>query len=368
MVRPTDFLQVLKENDLQPLIGVPCSVLAPLINYALDNPEEIECLNPVNEAHALGLACGVYMGSGKIPVVFLQNSGLGNLVNPLTSLSQTYRLPAFLLVTWRGASGPGTDAPEHDIMGRDLEAYLRVLHIPYGILSESRYAEQIARLRQTAEADEIPVAAVVAHRFFDSYESHTLSHVGRQPLNTHEAIRIIKETLVSYTFLSTTGFISRESFDIARTPDFYMLGSMGLVPAVGCGIALTQPEKRVAILDGDGAVLMHLGLLPFIGSRKPRKLLHFILDNEVYASTGNQPTVSPLVRFDEVAIASGYRNACCVSTGDELLSALEEMKEAEGPSLVWVKVASGRGENLGRVSFSPEEIKKRFIQSLWGGC
>lgn len=363
MVAPGKFIKALNENKLGPFIGVPCSILAPLINYIMDNRNEMEYLNPANEAHALGLATGFYLGSKKVPIVFLQNSGLGNIVNPLTSLNQLYHVPAFLLITWRGFGGPGADAPEHDITGRDFEDYLKVFHLPYEILSENNYSTQITKLRNIASDEKIPVAAVIKKGFFDSY-GHPVDNKTEGVFQRCEAIKIIKESLDTFTFLSTTGFISRESFDIRDSPDFYMVGSMGLTSAVGCGVALAQKGKRIAVLDGDGAILMHLGLLPFIGSCEPKNLFHFILDNQTYASTQNQPTVSPSTEFDKIALASGYRQAYQVSSAEELRSLLESIKNSNGPVLIWVKIALGNKKGVGRVPIPPEEIRDRFTEAI----
>lgn len=361
MVAPEKFVEALNGNKLGPFIGVPCSILAPLINYILDNPREMEYLNPANEAHALGLATGFYLGSEKIPIVFSQNSGLGNMVNPITSLNQIYKVPVFLLITWRGFGGPGADAPEHDIAGCDLEDYLKVFHLPYEVLSENDYASQIAKLRNIASNEKSPVAAVIKKDFFDSYVQPVETKGGFQ---RYEAIEIIKESLDEFIFLSTTGFTSRESFDIRDSPDFYMVGSMGLISAIGCGTALAQKGKRVAILDGDGAILMHLGLIPFIGSCQPKNLLHFILDNQTYASTQNQPTISPSTEFDKIALSSGYRQAYKASSAEELRSLLVSIKNSDGPLLIWVKITPGEKEGIDRVSISPEEIRDRFTEAI----
>ena len=363
MVASGSFVEALNKNKLGPFIGVPCSILAPLINYVLENPAEMEYLNPANEAHALGLATGYYLGTGQIPVVFLQNSGLGNIINPLTSLSQIYKLPVFLLITWRGFGGVGTDAPEHDIMGRDLEDYLKVCHLPYRILSENNYPDEVAELREIAVNEEIPVAAIMKKGFISSYQPTVRTDTGTE-LQRYQAIEIIKESLDGFVFLSTTGFISRESFAVKDSPDFYMMGSMGLISAIGCGVAMAQEGQRIAILDGDGAILMHLGLIPFIGSRKPKNLFHFILDNEVYASTEKQPTIAPSTQLDSIALACGYRQAGKVSSGEELRLLLASIKDSEGPNLIWVKVAPENKSGIGRVLHSPEEIKRRFMDTM----
>ena len=170
MVSPREFVNTLNENELGPLMGVPCSIFAPLLNYVLDNPLEIDYYNPTNEAHALGLAAGFYLGSKKIPIVFLQNSGLGNIIDPLTSLHQIYKIPVFLLISWPGFGGQDADAPEHSIMGRDFEDYLKISHLPYEILSEKNYANQIVELRNIARAQKIPVAAIIKRNLYDSYK------------------------------------------------------------------------------------------------------------------------------------------------------------------------------------------------------
>ncbi len=363
MVSPREFVNVLNENELGPFMGVPCSVLAPLLSYILDNPLEMEYYNPANEAHALGLAAGFYLGSKKIPIVFLQNSGLGSIIDPLTSLHQIYKIPVFLLITWRGFSRQDADAPEHKIMGRDFEDYLKISHLPYEILSEKNYANQIVELRNIARAQKIPVAAIIKRNLYDNY-TLSVENKKKSGFQRYDAIKIIKEALKTFSFLSTNGVTSRESFAVRDSPDFYMIGSMGLVSAIGCGTALSQKGKRIAVLDGDGGILMHLGLLPFIGSFQPKNLFHFILDNQVYATTQNQPTVSPSTEFDKIALASGYRHAYKVSSGEELRSLLSSIKNYDGPVLVWVKIAPGYKEGIGRVPISPEGIRDDFMQAV----
>jgi phosphonopyruvate decarboxylase len=360
-VTPSEFVNVLRKHDLGPFIGVPCSYLSSLINYVLDHPEAMEYLNPTNEAHAMALAAGYYMGTGRIPVVFMQNSGLGNVMNPLTSLNQVYKLPALMLVTWRGEGAWGSDAPEHDIPGRDLETYLKALHLPYRVLVPETCAEQVRDLKQAAEKESIPVVGVVKQDFFRAYEGAPEAGLPR-----YEAIRLIKESLPGFRFLSTTGFISRESFAIKPSPDFYMVGSMGLIAGIGCGVALARPDVKVAVLDGDGAILMHLGLVAYIGNRKPANFYHFVLDNGVYGSTQNQPTVSGTVQLDKLALCSGYRAALHAATADELQKILGKLSGEHGPVMIWVKVAPGNKKGIGRVSVPPEQMKTDFMKGLRG--
>ncbi len=363
MVSPREFVNALNENELGPLVGVPCSIFAPLLSYVLDNPAQIEYYNPANEAHAMGLAAGFHLGSRKIPIVFLQNSGLGNIIDPLTSLQQVYQIPVLLLISWPGFADEDADSPEHTIMGRDFEDYLKVTRLPYQVLSAENYASQLAELSSIARARKTPVAAVIRRGLYDSYQLPVDSKKQRG-LQRYDAIKVIKESLAAFSFVSTNGITSRESFAGRGSPDFYMVGSMGLAAAIGCGTALSQPGKRMAVLDGDGGILMQLGLLPFIGAYKPKNLFHFILDNQVYATTQNQPTVSPPVEFDKMALACGYRQAHKVSSGEELRSLLASIKNSDGPVLVWVKIALGNREGTGRVPGSPEETRDSFRQAV----
>ena len=363
MASPKEFINVLNENELGPLVGVPCSIFAPLLRHALDNPSEIEYYNPANEAHAMGLAAGFYFGSKKIPVVFLQNSGIGNIIDPLTSLNQIYKIPAFLLISWPGAEGEDTDSPEYSIMCRYFEDYLKITHLPYEILSEENYANQIVALRKIARNQKIPVVAVVKRSLFNGSKV-SVDNKKQSGLQRYDALKIIKESLTEFSFVSTNGITSRESFASKSSPDFYMVGSMGLISAIGCGTALSQQGKKVAVLDGDGGTLMHLGMLPFIGTFKPKNLFHFILDNQVYATTQNQPTVSPTVEFDKIALASGYRQAYKVESGEELQSLLASIKDNDGPVLVWIKIVLGNREGSGRVPGTLEEIRDNFMRAI----
>jgi phosphonopyruvate decarboxylase len=183
-----------------------------------------------------------------------------------------------------------------------------------------------------------------------------------------DAIRLLKETLGDAIYLSTTGMISRESFAVRDTPDFYMMGSMGLIGGIAAACA-EQTSRPVVALDGDGALLMHLGLLPYIASRRPTNFLHVVLDNEAYGSTGSQPTVSPWIDFRAVALACGYANAFSASTRDEYADAIRRAAEVDGPTLIAVKVRSGGDHGIGRVSdvHTCPEVARRFSAAFDSG-
>lgn len=364
MIDPKDFFQALKAEEVGPFVGVPCSLISSLIAYAVEHPQEVSYVNPAHESHAMGYAAGSYMATGTLPMVFMQNSGFGNIVNPLTSLHQIYDIPALLLVTWRAESGYGTDAPEHWIVGRDMENYFKTFHLPYRILTKATWRDDLKAMAAEARTTKKPAVICAKKGMFADYK------VNQQPgaayeMTSMDAVRTIKEALADAVFLSTTGMISRESFTAKDTPDFYMMGSMGLISAVAAGCA-EHTQKKVVALDGDGAALMHLGILPLIGSRGYRNLVHVVIDNEAYSSTQGQPTVSPAVDFPVVAKACGYREAFSAKTKEELEGILAKINTLTGPALLHVKVQSGNDHHIGRVSdkYTCPQVTENFMKHV----
>ena len=364
MIDPQHFFEEMRAKGIGPFVGVPCSLIKSLTAYAVDHPSEVEYINPVHESHAMGFAAGSFLPTGTLPMAFLQNSGFGNIVNPLTSLHQIYAIPALLLVTWRAEGGYGTDAPEHWIVGRDMEEYFKTFRLPYRILSEQTWKEDMAAMSEESLRTKMPTVLCVRKGMFSPYTPK------QQPgaeysMRSQDAIALIKDALQNAVFLSTTGMISRESFTAKDTPDFYMMGSMGLLSAIAAGCA-SHTEKRVVVLDGDGAVMMHMGMLPFIGHKKYENLLHIVIDNEAYASTDGQPTVSGAVDFAMLGKACGYPISLSVRTEQELRTALKNMQPLRGPVLLHIKVRSGSDHHIGRVSdrYTCPEVAERFRKNF----
>lgn len=356
------FLQGLKGRGFNPLVEVPCSSLAPLISAA-EADKGIDLINPANEAIALGIASGAYL-AGKKPVLLMQNSGLLNTLNGLTSLNQIYEIPVLMLISWRGF---GPDAPEHFLVGRDLEKYLKTFGLAYSILKENDPESSLLDADQYLTRHSQPYALLVKPDYFDKQEKTKLS--SPYELDRLTAIRTVKEALVSagYIFISTNGFISRESYEVAPTDDLYMMGSMGHALPLGLGTARYTP-KKVAVLDGDGAVLMHLGAMASVGEELPKNLLHVVFDNEVYASTEDQPTLSKSVPLDELARACRYKNVAKAVDLAGLKAALAKLAPAEGPSFLLVKVKPGNAKGIKRVSDERTcpEIKTAFRKKAAG--
>ncbi len=367
-IRAQDFFAVLKRESIGPFVGVPCSLINSLIAYAADHPEEVRFLNPAHESHAMSIAAGEYMGSkGKeLPLVFMQNSGFGNIINPLTSLHQIYDIPAILLVTWRAEEGYGTDAPEHWIVGRDMEQYFKTFHLPYRIVTPQSFEDDLLAMKEKALETKKPTVICIKKGLFEKYEQREQpgSHY---EMKGAEAIEIVKNHYQNAAFLSTTGMLSRESFTVEDTPDFYMMGSMGLISAIASGAA-DHAKKPIVILDGDGALMMHMGLMPYIGSRGQKNLIHIVFDNEAYSSTGGQPTVSPGIDFAAIAKACGYPIAITATRREGLMKALSQMTGKNGPALLHLKVQSGADHHIGRVSdkYTCPQVVDRFMENFEG--
>lgn len=359
---PKDLLNKLKEKGFGPFVEVPCSSLAPLIAEAEKDPE-VDVINPASEAVAVGIASGAYL-AGEKPVLLIQNSGFLNTLNSLTSLNLIYDIPVLFMISWRGY---GKDAPEHEIVGRDMEKYLDAFKVPYGVLDDSNADSAIKAADEYMADSKKPYALMVTPGLLKG--ECTAPENPAYEIERKDAIETVKKALLKngYAFVSTNGFISRESFDAADSSDLYMMGSMGHALPIGLGIA-RYSDKKIAVLDGDGAALMHLGAMPSVKSLDPKNLLHVIFDNEVYASTENQPTLSKDFDLAKMAELSGYENVVKVTKKKELDGAIERLALKEGPSFLLIKVRPGNSKGCKRVSdkMTCSEIKDSFMRGLNG--
>lgn len=367
MVSVEDFCKILKQNGFGPYTGVPCSILNPLINYLLDT-RDVRYYTATSEGEATGIAAGFSL-AGKTPVVIMQNSGLGNAINPLTSLQLVYHLPALLLVSWRGEPGR-PDEPEHSIMGPITPELLNVIGLPNECLIDSNQGleAQILGIKNIITRTHRPVALIIKKGTFKKYISeYPAKRLGRTLMHRKEAIKIIVDNLKrDEAVVSTTGKISRELYYRGKESetDFHVVGSMGCALSIGFGIAQQKPEKKVVVLDGDGAILMKMGSLATMGYYKPSNLTHIVLDNEAYDSTGGQPTVSTAIDLDRVALNSGYSSSVKVYTAEELETSVKNVLETKGPHFILVKVLKGADKDLGRPKLTPLEKKERFMRFL----
>jgi len=362
-----EFAQILKERDYRFFAGVPCSYFKHAIEEIAADPTLIYA-GAVNEGAALALCSGATTGGMKAACL-LQNSGFGNLVNPLTSLSLIYRIPTLLFISLRAYPDWTADEPQHRFMGQMLTGLLDTLRVPFWTMPR----DPIAFAAVLAEADCVieagGVAALLVERDTMTGERRPIPELER-PLSRLDAIRIIAEAIPkNAVVVSTTGMISRELFVAAdRRGNFYMQGSMGHAMAIGLGVALTAPPGiSVVILDGDGAALMHLGSMATIGQRAPKRLLHIIIDNEAYGTTGNQMTASTTARLEAVAAACGYARVARCDDAVSLRALMNDLLAADGPACLLVKVNRREaGNNIPRITsrYTPQKTAFRVRSAI----
>ena len=375
MIEAGEFLGAASARGIDFYTGVPCSFLTPLINRTASSPA-LAYVGAASEGEAVAIAAGAWLG-GKGTAVLCQNSGLGNAVNPLTSLNAPFRIPTLLVVTWRGQPGL-KDEPQHALMGRITQELLRVIEVPHRPFPTE--ADGIALALDDAEAamtSGVPFALVmekgsVADDILDEPARARLpagvrtdlSEGGPRPSRVELLERLLAVMPGEAAVIATTGKTGRELFTLRdREQHLYQVGSMGCASGMGLGVALTT-GRRTVVLDGDGAALMKLGTFATIGAYQPRGLLHVLLDNGVHDSTGGQATVSPVVDFASVAHACGYRQAFTCDTAPGFDLALRAALDEAGPALVHARIRPGSLEKLGRPTVAPNEVAQRLRRFL----
>ena len=374
MIRTEFFIEKLKENGIDCFAGVPDSLLKNVCAYITDHFDAQHNIITANEGAALGLAAGHYLATGKPACVYMQNSGEGNIITPLASLTdkEVYNIPVLLLIGWRGRPGVH-DEPQHVKQGKVTTGLLDVMGINYDILSkdEDQAGLQIEKAAQALKNNDV-YALVIEKDTFQEYKLQNVE-VNDLTLSREEAIQIVASALKPKDIIvSTTGMISRELFE-ARTAwgqgherDFLTVGSMGHASQIALGIALEKKDRNVWCFDGDGATIMHMGSLAIVASKKPANYIHVVFNNGAHDSVGGQPTVGLKIDLPAVAKAVGYNATFSVSTKEELdsqLSVLSSQFKA-GPVLLEIKVKTGNRKDLGRPTTTPIENKQALMQFL----
>ena len=375
MIGPTRFIDALERAGVRFVAGVPDSLLRGACRaIEATFPAERHVVS-ANEGGAVALAAGQYLATGAVPLVYLQNSGLGNAVNPLASLVDpgVYAIPLVLLIGWRGEPGL-PDEPQHGPQGRATLGLLDALAIPYRVLDGNEDAGLDAARWAVAEASRRggPVALVARRGTFADLETRADAPTASVGLTRAEAIAIIADAAhPSSAFVASTGMIGRElaahrhERGDALGQDFLSIGSMGHASQIALGIALARPERLVVCLDGDGAALMHLGGITTIGTTAPRNLLHVVLNNGVHDSVGGQPTGAWTVDLPAMARAAGYPEArTFVTEAAALRELVAELQLRPGPSLLEVRVVRGGRSDIGRPTDPPTHAKDSFAKRL----
>ena len=373
MISSKFFIDSLCSMQMDFFTGVPDSLLKNVCAYITDHFVTERNVIAANEGAAVGLAAGYYLATKKIPVVYMQNSGLGNAVNPLMSLTdkEVYNIPLLLLVGWRGEPGV-KDEPQHIKQGKVTLPLLEAMGIKYAIMSqnETEFLSQLNYANFYMNETHEPFAFVIPKGTFEEYKLQQDGEV-ILPLKREAAIQLIASSLSKEDIIvSTTGMISRELFEyrtsafMEHEKDFLTVGSMGHASQIALGIALRQADRKVYCFDGDGAVLMHMGSLAVIGSLHPDNYVHVIFNNGAHDSVGGQPTVAFNIDLCKIAQACGYEAALSVSDSDSLCEALKRITYMHGPILLEVKVRKGARKDLGRPTTTPLQNKDTFMLFL----
>lgn len=372
MISADIFLSRFLDVGLNHFTGVPDSTFKPLMTLLGNKKGHFINRIAANEGAAIAHAAGYYLATKKLSVVYFQNSGLGNAINPLTSLtdSEVYSIPMIIIMGWRGIPGL-KDEPQHKKMGAITIEMLDTLGISHDVLSADNYQEQIIDAKLKAESALEPYVLIVEPGFFQKISSKQKQLLPIAGLNRENAIELIVNSIsVDDIIVSTTGKTSRELFEVCsknirgHANNFYNVGSMGHVNAIGLEIAL-QNKNNIYILDGDGAIIMHMGSLATIGHYNPKNLTHIIFDNKSHESTGGQPTVSETIDISSVLKACNYENVSFVKTKSELSEVLMLYRGTLKGLVIQTKKESR--ENLGRPTDSPKKTKVRFMEKIKNG-
>lgn len=372
MLQAKNFIKELQNNSIEFFSGVPDSLLKEFCSYIKENVEDKNNIITANEGSAIALGTGYYLATNKIPLIYMQNSGLGNIINPITSLvdPEVYSIPMLLLIGWRGEPNK-EDEPQHIKKGRITLDILKVLEIPYEILSEDiNIAKiQIEKAYEYMTKSSAPYALVVKKNTFETYNSEKDSE--KYSLKREEALEIILNSMYSddSAIISTTGKTSRELFELREKRneshkfDFLTVGSMGHSSQIALGIALNS-KKKIYSIDGDGAFIMHMGAITSIGSNKPKNFVHIVLNNGAHESVGGQKTTAFEIEIPNIAKSCGYKHTFSISNKEELKKKLEKIKNIEGPILIEIRIALGSRKDLGRPTKTPKENKIHFMRYL----
>ena len=375
MIKPKSFFQYLKKEGIDFYTGIPDSLLKDLCFYISDYSKENKHIIAANEGSALSISIGYHVATNNVPVVYLQNSGLGNLINPLLSLADkdVYSIPMLLIIGWRGKPGI-KDEPQHKKTGRVMLDMLKSMKIPYKVISKSNKPEKIkaitSYLINKSKKNNSPVALIVER---DTFEKYKLKNINKKkyPLVREKAINIIMNYIgLKDVIISTTGFTSRELYEYRKnnnqdhSRDFLTVGGMGHASQIALGIALHSKNKSVYCFDGDGSIIMHMGSLSTNGNIKCANLKHIVFNNGSHESVGGQPTTAHEFNIKNIAKNMGYDLTLSANNEKQLKKAIVEIKEYKGSCFLEVMISNGTRADLGRPKSSPLENKKLLMSFL----
>lgn len=373
MISPKFFIDKLGSLGIDYFAGVPDSLLKNICAYISDNMDAQHNIITANEGGAIGLATGYHLATGKIGCVYMQNSGEGNIINPLASLTdkEVYNIPVLLLIGWRGRPGVH-DEPQHVKQGKITTGLLNVMGINYEVLSkdEEKASKQIEKVVSLMKATNEVYALVIEKDTFDTYTLQNIE-LNNFTMTREEAIQLVASaTDIKDAVVGTTGMISRELFEYRESVnegherDFLTVGAMGHASQIALGIAMEKPERTIWCFDGDGASIMHMGSMAIVAQKTPKNYVHVIFNNGAHDSVGGQPTVGLNIDFPTIAKATGYKNVMSVDTHESLQEALQQIRTCEKPVLLEIKVKKGNRKDLGRPTTTPIQNKEALMNFL----
>lgn len=371
------FLREVKNIGIHTIAGVPDSTLKQFCNaVCLDGGKEFKHYVTANEGAAVGLATGAYLAKKRPCLVYLQNSGLGNIINPLASIAnrEVYGIPMLFVVGWRGEPGV-KDEPQHVYQGKVTCELLDVMAVPYSVIDADTSEQQLVGIFEKAHKvleDNRQYAIVVKKGTFE--KESTFSWTNGYNLVREQALRIILEHIYNDSYIvSTTGKISRELYEqsdiLYGNHDrlFMTVGGMGHASMIAYGMAQADESRRIVCIDGDGAVMMHMGALAFLAKQSPRNFLHIVINNTAHESVGAMPTGFGNQTYFQVAKACGYHTSCLVKTEPELVRALHDTSGRQFLSMIEVMTSLDSRPDLGRPKESAEENRLRFMEAYHQG-
>ena len=376
MISPKFFIEALREKGIDCFAGVPDSLLKNICAYITDHFDAEHNIIAANEGAAVGLAAGHYLATGQPACVYMQNSGEGNIINPLASLTdqEVYNIPVLLLIGWRGRPGVH-DEPQHVKQGKVTTGLLNVMGVNYEVLSkeEDKAAKQIEKAAK-ALANKDVFALVIEKDTFEDYKLQNVV-VNDLTMSREEAIQTVAAALGEKDcIVSTTGMISRELFEYraamnqGHERDFLTVGSMGHASQIALGIAMAKTDRKVWCFDGDGAAIMHMGSMAIVANKAPKNYVHVVFNNGAHDSVGGQPTVGLKIDLPAVAKAVGYKATISVDSKEELVKQLSTLNSQfstlGGPILLEVQVRKGNRKDLGRPTTTPIQNKEALMDFL----
>ncbi len=372
MIAPKFFIDKLKDSGIDFYAGVPDSLLKNICAYISDNIPSAYNIITANEGGAIALAAGYYLATNKIGCVYMQNSGQGNIINPLASLTdkEVYNIPVLLLIGWRGKPGEH-DEPQHIKQGKITTGLLNVMGINYDVLSkdETKAQKQIEKAVDIMKTTNEVYALIVEKDTFDTYTLQNTVKISFA-MSREEAIKKVAQEAANDVIISSTGMISRELFEHRESVtqghehDFLTVGSMGHASQIALGVALAKPDRKIWCFDGDGAMIMHTGSMAIVGNKAPKNYIHVVFNNGAHDSVGGQPTVGLEIDMPTIAYAMKYKYVASVDTANDLDDILKNIRNIEGPIFIEVKIKKGNRKDLGRPTTTPIQNKISLMQYL----